>query len=74
MNNLNLRTPRILEEAVEDVLCFRPTDKSYKDHGYDTIKDFIAQKVTVALAKAEGNKQATEILLDLFKQLTKREL
>jgi len=73
MNRLPNSTPKTIDEALVDILCIRPPEgKRLDDHAYDVLRDFMAQKFTVAFAKADGNEKALEILNDLFEKLTKR--
>lgn len=67
-NQVRLGTPKTLDEAIANVICFRPHLKRLDDHAYDTIRDFMAQKFAVAYCKADP---ATLVILeDLFLKLT----
>lgn len=68
-----LGTPKTLDEAIGNVICYRPHLKRLDDHAYDTIRDFMAQKFGVAYIQAGDDKKVIAILEDLFLKLTQKE-
>lgn len=66
-----LPTPKTLDEAVEHALMFGPLCE-IRERSYHVLKDFLAQKFSVAYVKASRDIDALEILEELFASLTIR--
>lgn len=67
-------TPATLDEAIEDAIIMRPAC-TIKEHAYETLRDFAAQKFAVAYMKAEKiGPEAFQLVCELFKSLTQRKL
>lgn len=72
MNNI-FRTPKTLDEVVI-MLCLTPGGPDRRDRMHAVIKDFIAQKFSVAYMNAGTDNAKLKELSDLFEQLTKKDI
>lgn len=69
--NAKVGTPKTLDEAVQRAICIGPMNE-IKERSYHVLKDFMAQKFSIAMAQAELAGEPTERLEALFKSLTER--
>lgn len=68
MNSLVPGTPKNLDEAIHQALCTVPLSK-VQEMGYQVLRDYIAQKVQVAMLKRP---EMTEEFKELFEDLVRR--
>ena len=66
-----LPTPRTLDEAIEHALMVGPLCE-IRERSYCVLKDFLAQKFSVAYLRASRGDDALEIMEALFASLTIR--
>lgn len=73
-----IRSPKTLQEAIRNAITADP-GLEIQDRYYDIIKDFIAQKFSIAYLEIEqwknnaGDKDPDKIIKFLFEKLVKRE-
>lgn len=70
MDLKNLPTPKTLDEAIVQALCIGPLDR-VTERTYLVIRDFLAQKFTVACAKATPEESAK--LKELFENIVRQD-
>lgn len=66
-----LPTPKTLDEAIAHAILFGPVCE-IQERSYYVLRDFLAQKFSVAYVKASRAPEALLILEELFANLTNR--
>lgn len=68
----NQSTPKTLEEAIENAICFGPANE-VKERLYIHVRDFLSQRFGVPYLKHHSDPEMMSALSDLFTAIVRRQ-